>query len=74
MVLLIPDAWRKAKREERRRIRTILAEHAKRDPDMGALTISPAGLRLISEPDEAKKRPRITWSDESPLPWRRHDR
>ena len=56
MVLLIPDAWRKAKREgreeERNRVRDIIAEHGQRDPETGALTISEEGLRLLNNPDE----------------------
>ena len=55
MVLLIPDAWRKAKREvreeERKRVKSIIAQHAKRDPAAGALTISPEGVSLLKDPD-----------------------
>ena len=56
MVLLIPDAWRKAKREgreeERDRVRSIIAEHVKRDPDTGALAISQEGVSLLNDPDQ----------------------
>ena len=56
MVLLIPDAWRKAKREgreeERKRVKSILAEHVTQDPTTGALTISPEGVSLLRDPDQ----------------------
>ena len=55
MVLLIPDAWRKAKREgreeERDRVRSIIAEHVTRDSATGAFTISPEGVSLLNDPD-----------------------
>ena len=55
MVLLIPSAWRKAKgegrEEERKRVKNIIAEHGKRDPTTGALTISAEGERLLNDPD-----------------------
>lgn len=45
MVLLIPAAWRKAKKagrdEERNRVRTIIAKYGQRDPDTGAIILSP---------------------------------
>ena len=59
MVLLIPDAWRKAKREgreeERQRVKDIIAQHAKQDPTTGALTISPEGVSLLRDPDQTPK-------------------
>ena len=59
MVLLIPDAWRKAKREgreeERKRVKSIIAEHVTRDPDSGLLIISREGERLLRDPDQTPK-------------------
>lgn len=54
MVLLIPSAWRKAKKqgrdEERIRVQRIIDEHGERDPDTGALTISSEGQSLLNDP------------------------
>ena len=56
MVLLIPSAWRKAKgegrEEERSRVKSIIAQHGKRDPTTGALTISAEGVSLLNDPDQ----------------------
>ena len=44
MVLLIPAAWRRAKKEgrdeEQKRVQKIIAQHGQRDPETGAITIS----------------------------------
>ena len=54
MVLLIPSAWRKAKKqgrdEERKRVQRIIDEHGKRDPATGALTLSEEGQSLLNGP------------------------
>ena len=51
MVLLIPQAWEKAKSQERKaeraRERDILARYGQKDPKTGVITINPEGVEWL---------------------------
>lgn len=58
MVLLIPAAWRKAKKEgrdaERERVQAIMAQYGQKDPETGAIILSREALeRLRNGSDDA---------------------
>ena len=56
MVLLIPAAWRKAKKEgrdaERERVRAIMAQYGQEDPETGAIVLSREARERLSNGSE----------------------
>ena len=47
------EVRKEVRKEERHRIHGIIAQYGTIDPDTGAITVSPEGMRLLNQPDGA---------------------